>query len=299
MIGALWNTLHEIRGFARIAEGRRSLVRFGLDAIAYRLLQLTPSRTIGRVRTIRIAGGTVLEYRCNRADVLTIREVWLDEIYRLPFDFAPRTVLDLGANIGLSAVWFARTYGSTVLSVEPLAENVALAKRNVALNRVSVEVVEAAVGASDRTGRFDPGPGANLGRLADAGRSVGVLSPATLLDRLGHVDLVKMDIEGGEAAALADPSWLSGCDSLIVEFHPARVDYEHLVDAIVGCGFEFYRHGSVLPKTADFFIRPHARARPGTAQRSLGKARGEPDAHPRRGRHAGADQARRLPRDLT
>ena len=64
-----------------------------------------------------------------------------------------------------------------------------------------------------------------------------------------------MDIEGAEDALLSNPSWLEACDSLIAEFHPTLVDYPALVRVLEESGFVFFRGGSVLPMTYDFFLK--------------------------------------------
>ena len=198
-----------------------------------------------------------------------MREVWLDEIYRLPFELQPRTVLDLGANIGLATVWFAHTYGSSVIAVEPLAENVELLRRNATANRVVGEVIQAAVGSHGGVGRFEQGPTPNQGHLSIRGHEVEIIGVAALLDQIGHVDLVKMDVEGGEAALLNDASWLECCDSLIAEFHPTLVDYPALVRVIEDSGFVFFRGGSVLSNTYDFFLKSS-----GSMYRAAGRPEG-------------------------
>jgi FkbM family methyltransferase len=54
--------------------------------------------------------------------------VWFDEVYRLPFDEPSGTLLDLGANIGLTSVWLAKKYQiERVIAVEPDRTNAILA----------------------------------------------------------------------------------------------------------------------------------------------------------------------------
>ena len=44
-------------------------------------------------------------------DIFEIREVWIDEAYRLTDGFSPMVVVDLGAHIGLTTLWLAKRYG--------------------------------------------------------------------------------------------------------------------------------------------------------------------------------------------
>jgi FkbM family methyltransferase len=249
------NIVEEVTSFVRISNDGRSILRFASDSVAYRTLHLAPNRALGGKRTIVLTEGPILTYRRNRGDIQTIREVWLDNVYRLPIDFAPASVLDLGANIGLASVWFSHAYSSYVTAVEPLPANAEVARENFARNEVHGEIIQAAVGPIGGVGRMETGREPNLARLGARGVEVQVVGISSLLERLGHVDLVKLDIEGGEAALLEDTQWLDACQALIVEFHPAVVDRDELISTIVRRGFEFYPAGSVLPKTADFFAR--------------------------------------------
>jgi tRNA1(Val) A37 N6-methylase TrmN6 len=67
-------------------------------------------------------------YRLNKGDLHSIREVWFEEAYRLPFEDPSGTLLDLGANIGLTGVWLAKRYAiERVIAVEPDCDNAMLA----------------------------------------------------------------------------------------------------------------------------------------------------------------------------
>lgn len=140
-------------------------------------------------------------------------EVFLQEVYRPPVPIDPaeiRLVLDLGANVGYSCVYWCREYPrAKVIAYEPHPEHAALARETIARSGLSarVDLVAAAAGCS---------PGELL--LSDAGSSSSTVIPndgrhailrVPCLDlfqqaeRL-NVDLLKIDIEGGEYAILAD-----------------------------------------------------------------------------------------------
>jgi FkbM family methyltransferase len=122
------------------------------------------------------------------------------------------TVLDVGANIGYHAVLASRLVGpqGRVLAFEPEPGNLALLRKNLAANGcANVEVFPCAVGAAAGTIELHLSA-ANMGSHSTAyapdaaGRTVTV--PLVRLDdavKPGlEPDVVKMDIEGGEAAAL-------------------------------------------------------------------------------------------------
>ena len=202
MRNVLTGIVRETAGAARVVADPRSFVRYASDVILYRVLRVIPMAP--RLRTVRLRDGSRVTYRLNRGDIRTVGEIWAAEIYRLPFPApALSTIVDLGANIGLTGVYLSRRYGCSFLAVEPSARNAALAARNYAENAVDADLVCAAVGPSDGPGHFAAHRDFNSGKLADSGEPVTVLSMETLFARLPagrRVDLLKVDIEGGEGA---------------------------------------------------------------------------------------------------
>lgn len=258
-LGTVRAISRELAQGLRVSADVRSAARFATDVLLYRALQLGDLPTMNRERTITLHGGTELTYRLNRGDIQGVREVWLDQAYRLPFDLPPTVVIDLGANIGLTSLFFAQNYGSdAVVAVEPDSSNARLARANLSRNGVSGEVVEAAVGARDGSARFQVARESNLGRLSGIGPEVPVVSMPSLLARTpdGFADLVKVDIEGAEEQVLSgDLGWLDRIGSMIVEFHPDRVDYSRLVGVVEQAGFRYVPANSVWPGSMDCFVR--------------------------------------------
>src|SRR5262245_138642 len=253
--------VHELRGGLALTADARSFVRFASDVILSRLTRVVPLSSQNHTRKIRVRGGVELHYRLNRGDMQSIREVWIDECYRLPFDLVPEHMVDLGANIGLTSLWFAHRYGcKSVIAVEPSPANAHLVRLNLESNNVNAQVVEAAVGVRDGTAFFQDGVDSNLGHLAsDGGREVPVVSMETLLGRLpsgAQVDVVKMDIEGGEGPLLQENlAWLGRVRSLIAEFHPDVIDYPAAIRSIESQGFRYIPAHSAGPDSMDAFLR--------------------------------------------
>lgn len=251
---------HELNAARCVTRDRRSLVRLSIDILLYRLLRFGGFGMRNRERTIRLRDDVRLTYRLNRGDIQSLREVWLDQVYRLPFDLVIERVVDLGANIGLTSVYFAKTYGAkTIVAVEPNPANVSLARRNFEQNGIAARVVEAAIGPADGIAKFADRIDSNLGAVSDEGRPVRMISMRTLcagLQPLGAIDLLKIDIEGGEQALLSGSiDWLSGVRAIIAEFHPGLVDYPGLAKRIADAGFRWFEVGSVHEHTTDAFIR--------------------------------------------
>lgn len=242
-----------------LADGP-SKVRWSADVFLQRLPRPWQGFGSSELRTIRLHTGVQLRYRLNRGDLQGIREVWLDDVYRFPGYLGPvRTIVDLGANIGLTSVYlFSRHDGQRLVAVEPVPSNVALVRQNLDLNGIAGDVIEAVVGRSDGVSFFEDAVASNLGRIADQGRQVNAVSMQTILDRLDgrDIDLLKIDIEGAEEELFSgDRAWLDSVRAMIIEFHPSIVDYEAIVAILEAEGFRHIPNASVYSISASAFVR--------------------------------------------
>jgi FkbM family methyltransferase len=165
-------------------------------------------------------------------DAATLTEIFYRYEYRPREDVAsaigdPRSILDLGANVGLFGV-FASSYWprSTIVGYEADPDNVAVHERAIAANGLQQRwrVIAAAAGASD--GEVELANGRAMGSfVVEEGTDPGVPTiRVPVRDVLADVcaaDLVKIDVEGGEWAILLDPRFVqSPPRALVVEYHP-------------------------------------------------------------------------------
>lgn len=117
-------------------------------------------------------------------------------------------VYDVGANVGFYTLLAARAVGprGAVVAFEPLPENLAFLRRHLELNGASqVRIVEAAVSDRGGTARFARGASREMGSLREGGElEVKTLSlDAFVGEGSGPPpDCIKLDVEGGECAAL-------------------------------------------------------------------------------------------------
>jgi FkbM family methyltransferase len=121
---------------------------------------------------------------------------------------APR-ILDVGANIGLFGVYALRRWPDADLTAfEPDPDNFRVLGLTVAANDAGKRWIAVPAAVSNAPGelRFVPGQGAKA-HLATAGDGEAISVPAVdFFEQQGDgIDLVKMDIEGGEWRILADP----------------------------------------------------------------------------------------------
>lgn len=180
----------------------------------------------GRIRVRCLDGASVL---CRPSqDVWTFKYTFVEQFHLPPVELQDRaTIVDLGSNVGYTVAHLATRYpGARVIGVEMDAANFELAVRNTAHFGERVQLIHAAVwtedGSISYTGEDDDAfrvaecPDESGARRAPAMRLI------TVLDECGvdEVDYLKMDIEGAEAAILADPAeWCSRVRSMKVEIH--------------------------------------------------------------------------------
>ena len=87
---------------------------------------------------------------------LSTRRSFEHQYYRLPFGGSPETILDLGANIGLTTIYLARAFPQAALAcVEPFAKNLRVLERNLQLNKIHATIFPAAVHIDDGCVRME------------------------------------------------------------------------------------------------------------------------------------------------
>lgn len=161
------------------------------------------------------------------------KEVFTDHVYYVELESDKPTIIDLGAYIGDTVIYFKTLYPkSKIIAVEPLAENLQLLRKNIEENQIEdVEVVEAAVGARSREieiyadkneNAWTSMAGIHEGGWGGQQVSKKLKVKSFTLDELirGEVDLVKMDIEGAEVAVVRASKKLENVRNLIIEYHP-------------------------------------------------------------------------------
>lgn len=129
-------------------------------------------------------------------------------------------VYDIGAHAGYYTLLSSARVGpqGQVFAFEPSPRNLQFLRKHVAINnRANVTIIDSAVGDQTGTQRFDSGDDSFTGALSrDRGFEVNVITLDGMFDNgiLPPPDIIKMDIEGGEAGAL------QGATRLISKAHP-------------------------------------------------------------------------------
>lgn len=170
--------------------------------------------------------------RNNPYDYATFEEVLLREEYNIELDFTPLTIIDAGANIGLTAIYFANRFPqSRIVSLEPDTENFNLLTRNTKPYN-NINPLKCGLWSHDTFLQvIDEGHGNNAFTVMETnegsnGAIKAVSIPAIMkAQNWGSIDLLKIDIEGSEKVVFESnyESWLPLVKVLIIELHDRMV----------------------------------------------------------------------------
>jgi FkbM family methyltransferase len=202
----------------------------GVDAmIRAALRQLPPSEATERIaltwgyrfqpdpKLVQLRSG--LRFDFNAADYISLWLYYLGTFEPTALAHAKRVlragsnVLDVGSNVGFYSIELAQTAcDGRLVSIEAMPQHAAAVRRNLELNGLkNATVLQFAVGASDGgTVQIGLPAGGNPGMYSVVwdSENPGIEVPLTTIDKIIEeqsllgLDLIKMDIEGSEFAAL-------------------------------------------------------------------------------------------------
>jgi len=198
--------------------------------------------------------------RTHAGDLSILYEIFWQRAYDLPAlrDGQFRTVVDVGANVGLAALFFLQRFPvARLICVEPEAANFRLLQAN--LRGTLAVTVQAALSPTDGTLRIDASPqGYNANISTGAGTTeVAAISMGTLLQtqKLTQVDLLKIDIEDYEQQVFAGPTdWLAQVGTLLIEIH-SKASQLAVRRAVLAQGFTWEQAAGRHPDTGLFVAR--------------------------------------------
>lgn len=175
-------------------------------------------------------------------DVLVYEDYEFLDNFRLSRLRADSTVLDIGAFVGLYSLRASR-YANSVVSLEPGEQNYGYLESNIMLNRVAnVEPHQVALSSTSGVSSFSES--GTTSTLSESGQQI--VKTTTLdnvVESVGHVDLLKLDIEGAEYDVFAaSVSALEQVDKITAEIHvyndAHRLGLAKLVNTLGEKGFK-------------------------------------------------------------
>lgn len=176
------------------------------------------------------------------------REIFKKEIYKFKSETKKPYIIDCGANIGLSVIYFKNLYPEAeIIGFEPDKRIFDMLKNNIkSFDFNNVQIIQKALWNKEGETRFSS-EGADAGRLADKNETTNPTTVMTtsLRSYLGKpVDFLKIDIEGAETVVMEDcADLLINVKNLFVEYHSFG-DKEQKLDILLGilkkAGFRYY-----------------------------------------------------------
>lgn len=171
--------------------------------------------------------------RAGSSDKHAFNQVFVEQEYRFLKDAGdPRVILDCGANVGYSAVYFLSQFPEAqVISIEPDDRNLSILRLNMAPYAGRSTVLHSAVWShparllvcrGDYRDGLEWATQVRECRVGEAG-DLDAIDIGTLLSRFGldHVDILKMDIEGAERVVFSGnyDSWIDRIGCFLIELH--------------------------------------------------------------------------------
>jgi FkbM family methyltransferase len=147
-----------------------------------------------------------LHFRDNFGDITNLPGLFHQNVYRAKALVGDGVILDVGANIGLAAAWFAlHNPGTPIYCFEPLAANAALINKNCPTARVE----QVAVGAQRGRVKLHVDPDSVMAssipcrwETSDAEFEVISLDEFTHQRGIERIAMLKIDVEGMETEIL-------------------------------------------------------------------------------------------------
>lgn len=168
-----------------------------------------------------------------------IGSVFVREEYKF-LNIKDKVVVDIGATMGDSAIYFALNGAKKVIALEPVPYSFNLAVKNIKENNLEekVELLNAGYGLDGDIVVDENYSGQNL-ISSEKGKKVKIYSLKSLVDKFNIENaLLKMDCEGFEYNLLNED------DSVIARFSQIQIEYHHsypkLVEKLRNAGFNVY-----------------------------------------------------------
>jgi FkbM family methyltransferase len=214
---------------------------------------------------LRDFGPVTLQHQGTPSSLRIARAILAGRTYpAVPFVRDVASVLDVGANIGAAAIFFANLYpAARVYALEPASEAFALLASNTRLWR-NVTCFPFGLSGADRTATLYKGAHESVEaslhrsvRSADEHEQIALRAASAFLadERLADVDVLKLDVEGCEMDVLeALGSVVAAIKILYVEYHSERD--RRLIDGLLAGSHVLWRAKVELVHRGEFcYIR--------------------------------------------
>ena len=237
--------------FSRI-QRRLSPFHEYMDAANHRLVKKTPPFATGTARFLDMD----ITYSDGEGFLHSIEEIFYENVYKFEAKTEAPHIIDAGANIGLSVIYFKKTYPkATIVAYEPDARIFGILERNLQ-DYSGIELHQAAAWIDDTDLTFySEGSLAGSSEVDFARKGVKtVVKARRLKDELRRrpVDFLKIDIEGAENSVIFDiEDELKNVGLFFFEYHcvPGKEQLlGDLLNLVSRAGFRYIINGARAPR---------------------------------------------------
>jgi len=170
-------------------------------------------------------------------------------------------VIDIGANIGDTPIYFALHNAKKVIALEPFLKNYEFAKTNIAINNLAEKIIILLAGCSAKNGFITINPNyqsnheSKLVEFQD-GKQIPLFTIEDLFNQynIPHGSILKMDCEGCENDIInsASKEILQRFSHIQIEYHSG---YKTLKEKLEKCGFSVSITGPVATDVLSTYLQ--------------------------------------------
>ena len=205
--------------FLIFSEFRKNQLKLRKEQLELEHLQKMPRY----VKSYSTLLGYKIEFIDAASFVSMYNEIFIKEIYRFLGNAAAQPyIIDCGANIGMSILYFKKLYpNARILAFEADAKVFETLQKNIKIGNFNDIILHNVAVWTEKTELSFNSEGADAGRISAVGDNLIKVPAMRLKDFLDEpVDLLKMDIEGVETEVLEDCSdKLTKVKRIFLEYH--------------------------------------------------------------------------------
>jgi FkbM family methyltransferase len=197
--------------------------------------------------TVSVGGANILLPNHSSSQYI-LTEIFVTEVYEMKRTLQhPISILDLGANVGLSSLFFLERYAvKEIVCLEPDADNFKRLQHNLQDKKIKLHLHNAAVGLQTTT-EYSISAGNDPVRKKMIKSAQGVAMPFIGFDSLlqQNFDLIKIDIEGAEwelIERLNETRQITKASYWMMELHDVKAHQETLNQLMKLCDEEHYKY---------------------------------------------------------
>ncbi len=166
--------------------------------------------------------------RPHTSDYYTFDQVFIKDQYKINLTFIPKTIIDAGANIGLSAVYFAHRFPQAmIVAVEPDRKNFEMLKKNTQ-NFTQIQSLCKGIWSRDTSLKIINAHSVQNAFMVaettvDDKHAIPAVSIQSIIaqNEWQTIDILKIDIEGSEKEMFEKnyEQWLPKTKVIFIELH--------------------------------------------------------------------------------